>query len=66
MAAVLLPYFLMRKKEMQNVWLVLASWFFYGWVDLKMVPLLVVVTLVFYGLGAAIGKSNHTNPRRAS
>ena len=39
MAAVLLPYFLMRKKELQNVWLVLASWFFYGWVDLKMVPL---------------------------
>ena len=66
MAAVLLPYFLMRKKELQNVWLVLASWFFYGWVDLKMVPLLVVVTLVFYGLGAAIGKSNHTNPRQAS
>lgn len=66
MAAVLLPYFLMRKKEWQNVWLVLTSWFFYGWVDWKMTPLLVTVTIVFYVLGFLVGKNNRSNPRRAS
>jgi D-alanyl-lipoteichoic acid acyltransferase DltB (MBOAT superfamily) len=35
----------------QNIWLLLASYFFYGIVDWKMVVILLVATAVFYALG---------------
>ena len=35
----------------QNIWLLLASYFFYGIVDWKMVVILLGVTAVFYVLG---------------
>lgn len=66
-AAVLIPYFLCaRHKGIQNVWLLLASYFFYGCADWRILPLLLVVTALFYGLGLAIGQSNVLHPRRAS
>ena len=66
-AAVLIPYFLCaRYKKAQNVWLLLASYFFYGWADWHILPLLLVITAVFYGLGLAIGHCNESHPRRAS
>ena len=66
-AIVLVPYFLFfRKKGGQNLWLLAASYFFYGWADWKILPLLVAVTGVFYALGLAIERNNHLHPRRAS
>ncbi len=45
-------WFVLREKtKAQNVFLLIASWFFYGYADLKMLPLLVGATAVFYGLG---------------
>ena len=38
----------------QNIFLLLASYFFYGYTDWKMLPLLIVATLIFYYLGKAI------------
>ncbi|MBR3408663.1 MAG: MBOAT family protein [Paludibacteraceae bacterium] len=38
----------------QNIFLLLASYFFYGYADWKMLPLLIVATLIFYYLGRAI------------
>lgn len=38
----------------QNIFLLLASYFFYGYADWKMLPLLIVATLIFYYLGKAI------------
>ena len=38
----------------QNIFLLLASYFFYGYNDWKMLPLLIVATLIFYYLGKAI------------
>ena len=38
----------------QNIFLLLASYFFYGYADWKMLPLLIVTTLIFYYLGKAI------------
>ena len=38
----------------QNIFLLLASYFFYGYADWKMLPLLIVATLIFYHLGKAI------------
>lgn len=67
-AAVLLPYFLLYKagSKWQNVWLLLASYFFYGWADWRMLPLLAVTTLIFYGLGIGIEKNIENNPKKAS
>ncbi len=35
----------------QNTWLFIASYFFYGVADWKMIPLLLGATMVFYGIG---------------
>lgn len=60
-------YFVLREKtKSQNVWLLLASYCFYGVAALKMVPLLLGVTVVYYLLGRAIGRCNETDERRAS
>ena len=60
-------YFLFGgKSKLQNIWLLLSSYFFYGFVEWKMIPLLLVATLVFYILGLAIGKNSETNKNRAS
>jgi len=67
-AATLLPYFLLYKagSKWQNLWLLLASYFFYGWADWRMLPLLAVTTLIFYGLGIAIGRNTESNPKKAA
>ena len=43
---------------MQNGWLLAASYFFYGYVNLEMCGLLAIATLVFYSLGLAVSKWN--------
>lgn len=35
----------------QNIWLFLTSYFFYGFADWKMIPLLLGSTIIFYGIG---------------
>lgn len=60
-------YFPLKEKTKgQNVWLLLASYCFYGVAAWKMVPLLLVVTVVYYMLGHAIARYNETDERRAS
>ena len=46
-----------RGAMWQNVVLLLASYFFYGYADLCMLPLLLVVTAVFYLIGIGIEKN---------
>lgn len=67
-AVTILPYFLLYKagNKWQNLWLLLASYFFYGWADWRMLPLLAVTTLIFYGLGIGIAKNVEINPKKAS
>lgn len=48
----------------QNVWLLLTSYFFYGFVDWKMLPILFGITAVFYWLGARIKKEMDANNRK--
>lgn len=48
---------LKRNTKAQNVFLLVASYFFYGYADWKMLPLLMVVTVIFYFLGIGIGRS---------
>ena len=50
----------------QNVWLLLTSYFFYGFVDWKMLPILFGITVVFYWLGAQIKKEMDVNNRKTA
>ena len=52
-AIVLIPYFsiLRKSSRWQNLWILVASYFFYGYADWRMVPLLLGATVVFYLLG---------------
>lgn len=40
-----------KSPKFQNLWLFLSSYFFYGYTDWRMIPLLLGATAVFYGLG---------------
>lgn len=66
--ATLLPYFLLYKtgSKWQNLWLLVASYVFYGLADWHMLPLLAATTLIFYGLGIVIGRNVDSNPTKAS
>jgi D-alanyl-lipoteichoic acid acyltransferase DltB (MBOAT superfamily) len=46
--------FFKEKTKTQNVFLLVVSYFFYGYANWKILPLLIVSTFVFYGLGIAI------------
>jgi len=52
------------KTGQQNLFILLASYFFYAWANWKILPLLVVSTLIFYGLGLAIFQTE--TPKRKS
>ena len=54
-------YFPLRNKtNAQNVWLLVASYVFYGITDLRMLPVLLISTVVFYVLGLLICQSTST------
>lgn len=44
------------KSRAQNVWLLVASYFFYGYADWRMTILLLIATITFYFLGLAINR----------
>lgn len=52
---VLVIYYLcQKKKELQNAFLLLSSFWFYSQVDIKMTFLLIILTLIFWFLGKGI------------
>ena len=55
---------LKEKTKQQNIFLLLASYFFYAWANWKILPLLIISTLIFYGLGLAVFKTD--NQKRKS
>ena len=52
-----LPFLKKGQSTYQNVILLLSSYFFYGYADLRMLPLLLVVTAAFYLIGIGIEKN---------
>ena len=56
---VLIPYFsiLRKSSRWQNLWILVASYFFYGYADWKMLGLLVGATIIFFALALAISRS---------
>lgn len=67
-AVVFIVYYLLKGKDgkRQNLWLLVASYFFYGYTEWRMLPLLIFTTLFFYGLGIAIGYYNEKDEKKAS
>ena len=65
---VLVPYFtfLRKSSKAQNWLLLIASYFFYGWTDWRMLPLLFIVTVVFYFLGKGVQNNLEKNEQKAS
>jgi D-alanyl-lipoteichoic acid acyltransferase DltB (MBOAT superfamily) len=62
-----LYYFPLREKTKgQNLLLLTASYVFYGIANWKMIPLLLIATGIFYGLGILIEKSNTGETKGAS
>lgn len=53
---VFILYYCRSEVRWQNVLLLFASYFFYGYIDWKMLPLILGMTLLFYYTGAYIGK----------
>lgn len=52
--------------KMQNGWLLLCSYVFYGIAAWKMIPLLLMATVLFYVIGIGIGIYNKINEKKAS
>lgn len=59
-------FFASKSAKLQNVWLLLSSFFFYGYSEWRMLPLLIISIIVFYGFGLAIGYYNVKDEKKAS
>ena len=56
-----------NSPKLQNIWLLLASYFFYGFADWKLILLLIGTTVVFYGIGLWLNaEMKRQNMRKAS
>ena len=70
MALVFIVYYLPVFKEnskFQNIWLLIASYFFYGYTNWRIIPLLLCATVVFYLFGLWIKrKLDEGNEKSAS
>ena len=55
-ALFLLPYFILMRgsSKIQNLWLLVASYVFYGYADLHALAIIIIATMIFYGLGFAV------------
>ena len=57
-----------KNVRYQNSWVLLTSYFFYGYTDIKTLPILITATTVFYLIGKwlinAIDDDNHKQASR--
>lgn len=66
-AVVFAAYYLLQRRRMwQNVLLLAASLVFYAIMDLRMLPMLVAMTLMFYGAGFWIGNLKNKGAANAA
>ena len=61
---VVLGVYCVLRLRAQNVWLLLASRFFYGWWDYRFLSLIAISTVVDYFCGKAIPTANRDRKRR--
>ena len=60
---VLAIYFVLEKKA-QNIWLLLASWFFYAWWDVRFLSLVLISTVIDYAIGRKLENAEEPHRRR--
>jgi len=60
---VLLVYYVLSTRA-QNVWLLVASYIFYGWWDWRFLGLILISTVVDYWVGRQIASSRDTRTKR--
>ena len=61
----ILYWFVTNKNlKVQNVLIAIASYFFYGWWDLRFLALLLLITVVNYFLGLGLSKENNEAKRK--
>ena len=66
-AVVFTAYYLLQgHRKWQNVLLLVASVLFYAMMDMRMLPMLVVMTLMFYGTGQWIGRLRNKGSESAA
>jgi D-alanyl-lipoteichoic acid acyltransferase DltB (MBOAT superfamily) len=64
-AAFLLLYYLARNHlRLRNVLIVIASYLFYGWWDYRFLSLLIISSLLDYGVGLALAGEPHLGRRK--
>lgn len=51
-------YFSYNSCVLQNLWILIASYVFYGWTDWRLVGLLLVTTVVFFILGIKLSSTH--------
>ena len=56
---------MMRRHHVQNLWLLLASYVFYGWWDWRFLGLLLLSTLTDYVVAIGIQKADSQSTRRS-
>ena len=57
-------FVLKRNLKAQNIFLLGASYFFYGWWDYRFLALIGISTLIDYFIGLALGKEDHAKKRK--
>lgn len=63
-AVFILYWFIFRKKQYQNIILLLASYFFYGFWDWRFLGLLALSTIICYYTGQKIASADNQNIRK--
>ncbi|MFP6665674.1 MAG: MBOAT family protein [Pirellulales bacterium] len=61
---VLAVYWLLGRRSLQNSLLVLASYFFYGWWDVRFCGLMLISSLVDFGIGLGMDRSQSDRTRK--
>ena len=61
-AVVFLVYYLIRNSKWQNAWLAVMSLAFYGYADLKLLALFLVIIALFFFIALGIEKNKESSP----
>jgi alginate O-acetyltransferase complex protein AlgI len=54
-----------RQRSLQNCFILMASYFFYGWWDYRFLGLILLSSLIDFGVGIQLGRQKETAARRS-
>ncbi len=62
---IFLCYWAIGKRKQQNILLIAASYFFYAWWDYRFCALMLISSLVDYGIGESLSRTDGKKRRRS-